>query len=95
MRQRDSKGRYIPQEASRLASKSNALQKQAELLAQEAEELIEKENNPPEWLKTAIVAFASSCGVTAEEFSQRVKLVHPSPADPVLLIDGKSAFSYI
>ena len=94
-RKRDIKGRYVPEKVTEILSQATALKDKATELEAQACKLIENENNPPEWLKTAITAFASACGVTPEDFAERVKLIHPTPSDPVLLVDGKSIFSYI
>jgi len=53
------------------------------------------ENEPPVWLKKVVVHFAEALGITPEEFGSRVRIQHPTPNDPVLLVDDKSVISWI
>lgn len=87
-RTRDEKGRFVSNNALALLEQSKALSEQAELL-------IQQENEPPSWLKGVVIAFAQAIGITPEEFQERVKVVHPTPDDPVLLIDRKPVVSWI
>lgn len=85
---RNEKGRFIPAKAAEMIGTAHALQV-------EAEKLIQAENNQPQWLKNLIVVIAKELGVTTEDFAARVKIHHPTPADPVLLIDCKAYIAWI
>lgn len=85
---RDEKGRFISAKAGEMIAA-------AKDLTAEAEKLISVENEPPVWLKKLIVAIALELDITADEFTKRVKVVHPTPLDPVLLVDGKTIISWI
>ena len=88
----DEHGRFVP---SSVAEKILGEQAKLALLEEEAESLISKENEPPEWLKQTLVVIADSFGITPEEFASRVNIIHPTPVDPVITIDGKAVISYI
>ena len=84
---RDKKGRFVARRTS--------LGEVATLLNEAADILVSKENEPPAWLKDMVVAMATAIGVAPEEFEERVQVVHPTPKDPCLLIDGKARLSWI
>lgn len=85
---RDERGRFVS------ATAQNLLNKSAEL-EQQAQELILAENKPPTWLKAVVVYFAEVLGITPEEFGSRIRIQHPTSADPVLLVDDLSVVSWI
>ena len=72
-------------------------EKQAELakLEKAATALVAAEQEPPEWLKQVVVAIADSFGITAKEFNSRVRVIHPTPIDPVILVDGTPVLSWL
>ena len=85
MRMRDKQGRFISARAQALLSASTELQAQAGALA-------EAENQPPAWLRGLVIEIAKFFGITPEKFKDRVKIVYPTPKDPILLIDGAARF---
>ena len=85
---RDKKGRFV-------ARRETSLGEVATLLNEAADILVRKENEPPKWLKDMVVAMATAIGVAPEEFAERVRIIHPTPNDPCLLIDGKARLSWI
>ena len=85
---RDEKGRFVSATAQNLLIHSAELEKRAQ-------ELILAENEPPVWLKDVVVHFAAALGITPEEFGSRIRIQHPTPNDPVLLVDDKSVISWI
>jgi len=88
MKTRDEKGRFV-------ARRETSLGEVALLLNEAADILIKKENEPPAWLKSMVVAMATAIGVEPGEFEERVRIIHPTPKDPCLLIDGKARLSWI
>ena len=86
---RDKKGRFVAVE------RRDSLGEVALLLNEAADILVSKENEPPAWLKSMVVAMATAIGVKPSEFEERVRVVHPTPKDPCLLIDGKARLSWI
>ena len=83
---RDSKGRY---------ASARALAEEANALAEKALDLVEAESQPPEWLRSLLVVIADHFGITAEEFKARVRVVHPTKADPIIMVDGKAIVSWV
>lgn len=107
---RDEKGRFVSARALELIKKAEAIQdiaaekaeqlqaeaaEQATALNSQADALIQAETNAPEWLKALVVSVATHLGITSEEFSERVRVHHPTPADPVLLVDGKAIVAWV
>jgi len=78
-----------------MREESIELKKRSEELAAKADELVKAETEPPEWLKSLVVAIADHFGISAEEFAERVRVYHPTPADPVLTVDGKAVVSWV
>lgn len=85
---RDEKGRFVSVTAQALLEQSKAL-------SAKADELISTENEVPAWLKGVIITFAQSIGITPEEFAAEVRIAHPTPDDPVLLMRGKPLVSWV
>ena len=92
---RDNRGKFISVAAAEILQKADETSAIAVMLQKKAEKLIEAENEPPAWLKSLILALAVEVGVTVEEFSSRIKIVHPTPTDPVLLLDGKTVLCWV
>lgn len=86
--ERDEKGRFV-------SARAIALKQEAAALTAQAEELIKKENEPPAWLKSLVITIARELGVTAEEFQERIKIIHPTPADPVITVDGRALVAWV
>lgn len=78
-----------------LIEKAKELELEAMALREEANKLISQEKNAPAWLKSLIITIADSLGITAEEFSERIEIIHPTPADPVILVDKKPVVAWI
>ena len=81
--------------AAELAERAEMAAEKAAALRQEADELVAAEEQPPEWLRDLIVKIADYFGITAEEFRERVQVYHPTPADPVLLVDRRAVISWV
>jgi hypothetical protein len=90
---RDEKGRFMsPKE---LAKAVEEAQNQLEVLKEAADVLVASESQPPAWLRDLIVVIADHFGITPEEFKERIRVVHPTQPDPVILVDGKPVVSWI
>jgi len=70
-------------------------QGQLDELKEAANVLVAAESEPPTWLRDLIVAIADHFGITPEEFRDRLRVIHPTKEDPVLLVDGKPVVSWI
>ena len=81
--------------AAELAEQAERAAEKAAALRQEAEELVAAEEQPPEWLRDLVVKIANYFGITPEEFRERVQVYHPTPADPVLLVDRRAVISWV
>ena len=78
----------LAEQAERAAAKAAALEEQAQAL-------VAAEEQPPEWLRDLIVKIADYFGITPEEFRERVEVYHPTPEDPVLMVDGRAVVSWV
>ena len=89
---RDEDGKFISKTVA-----EQILLKQEELakLEKAATNMVAAEQEPPEWLKQVVVAIADSFGITAKEFDSRVRVIHPTPIDPVILVDGTPVLSWL
>ncbi len=85
---RDHQGRFISPTRQELQEKIQAVEAAAD-------KFLETESHPPEWLRNLICVVAGEFGITPAEFESRIKVVHPTPADPILLVDGKAIVSWI
>lgn len=94
-RHRDAGGRFISARAAEMMNESVVLKQRSVELERAAEDLVKAENEPPEWLKGLIVAIANHFGITPEEFTERVRIYHPTPGDPVLLVDDRAVVSWV
>jgi hypothetical protein len=71
------------------------LLEKAEDLRRECVALVEKEKDRPAWLVDTITLLAAIYYVQPGQVSDKVKITHPTPSDPVLLIDGKAVMSWV
>ena len=97
---KDETGRYYDTQTGRYIKKwlaEEILAKKDEVaeLEDAAQKLIDNESEPPEWLKDVVVKLAYAFGVTPQEFASRIEVVHPTPKDPVILVDGKPVISWV
>lgn len=99
---RDEKGRYVSAKAAEAIAEAEQIEKQAAYLTAQAaavrakaDEMIAAEANAPEWLKSLVVAIADQLGISAEEFKERVRIIHPTAVDPVLMVDDKPVVAWV
>ena len=90
---RDEKGRFMS--AKELSQAVQEAQSQIEVLKEAADALVASESQPPAWLRDLVVVIADHFGITPEEFRDRLRVIHPTQYDPVLLVDGKPIMSWI
>jgi hypothetical protein len=99
MKQRNEKGQFVSEKASAMLDEADQIEtvaaEKAAGIRAEAEKLIQAETTPPEWLKALVVAIATELGISPEEFRERVRIVHPTPVDPVLIVDGKPMVAWV